>query len=120
MRVYIADEHDTVRAALADRLSRAANMEVIGHNGAADVIVREVRATKPDLVLVEVKRSDGKGLELLQQLIAMPCEPCVVVLTSYTSMWEEEAVSRAGAKLYLLKDIDSGELIRHLSDLTVG
>lgn len=113
-RLYIIDEHDTVRAALAQRLNRAGTLTVIGHSGSAEEVLKDVREKKPDLVLVEVKRSDGLGLELMRQIASMPDPPQVAVLTSYPSAWERQAAGRAGAKTYLLKDIDSEELIRRI------
>jgi DNA-binding NarL/FixJ family response regulator len=116
-RVYIVDEHAEVRLALAERLARASNLRVIGHSGNADEVMSSNRESKPDVVLIEVKRSDGMGLELLRQLSKLPHEPRVAVLTSYPSSWEQEAAQRAGAIAYLLKDIDSEELIRSISSL---
>ncbi len=116
-RVYIVDEHETVRQALADRLGRAADLKIVGHSGNADQAITEVRQGSPDVVLIEVKRSDGLGLEILRQVAEMPNPPRVLVLTSYRSAWEEQAAIRAGADSYLLKDIDSEDLIRRIVDM---
>lgn len=116
-RLYISEEHTTVRSALAERLSRDASLTVIGHSGDAEIMLSEIRKDKPDVVLVEVKRTDGLGLEIIRQIANLPDPPCLIVLTSYASRWEEEAACRAGATAYLLKDIDTGELIRHIHRL---
>jgi two-component system response regulator DevR len=116
-RLYIADEHASVRSALAERLERDASLTVIGQSGDAEQMIREIRKEKPDVVLVEVKRSDGLGLEILRQISNLPGSPCLIVLTSYASEWEEEAANRAGAVAYLLKDIATGELIHHITQL---
>ena len=115
--VFIIDEHDSVRQALAQRLSRAGALEVIGHTGDVGDVVGHITNIAPDIVLVEIKRSDGMGLEILRQIAALPDAPKLVVLTSYPTGWEEKAARRAGASSYLLKDIDSEELIRHISNL---
>lgn len=115
-RVYIVDEHDPVRLALADRLTKAAQIRVLGHSGNADEAVAEIRRTQPEIVLLEVKRSDGLGLEVLRQVAEMPNPPKVLVLTSYPSEWEAQAATRAGAHSYLLKDIDTEELIRKIGE----
>ncbi len=115
-RVYIVDEHEPVRLALADRLTRAAQIHVLGHSGNADEAIAEIRRTQPEIVLLEVKRSDGLGLELLRQVAEMPNPPKVLVLTSYPTEWEAEAATRAGAHSYLLKDIDTEELIRTIAE----
>jgi DNA-binding NarL/FixJ family response regulator len=115
-RVYIIDEHEPVRQALADRLAGAPQIRVLGHSGNADEAVAEIRRTQPEIVLLEVKRSDGLGLEVLRQVAEMPNPPKVVVLTSYPTEWEAEAATRAGAHSYLLKDIDTEELIRKIAE----
>lgn len=116
-RVYIVDEHHSVRLALADRLSHSDALQVIGHTGSADEVLRDVRRCCPDIVLMEVKRSDGMGLEILRQLSTLAKAPRLVVLTSYPSFWERQAARRAGAISYLLKDIETEELIQHISEL---
>ncbi len=116
-RVYIVDEHVEVRLALAERLARESNLQVIGHSGDASEAMDASLTEQPDVVLIEVKRSDGLGLEILRQLASLPHQPRVAVLTSYPSTWEQEAAHRAGAIAYFLKDIDSEELIRSISSL---
>jgi two-component system response regulator DevR len=116
-RVYIVDEHHSVRLALADRLNHSVSLEVIGHTGSADEALREVRGICPDIVLMEVKRSDGMGLEILRQLSTLSKAPKIIVLTSYPSFWERQAASRAGAYSYLLKDIETEELIDHITTM---
>jgi DNA-binding NarL/FixJ family response regulator len=119
-RVYIVDEHSTIRTALAERLSRAADLQVIGHTGDWKDVIEEVRSLNPDVVLVEIKRSDGMGLELVRELAGLPGAPGLLVLTSYLSSWEEDAARRAGAASYLLKDIDPEELIRRITEVAAA
>lgn len=116
--VYLVDEHEAVRIALAERLTRAEGVRLLGHAGEATHVVETVRQDHPDVVLLEIKRGDGMGLELLRQLHELPDSPQVIVLTSYPTEWEKDAARRAGAAAYLLKEIGSEELIRHIQDLT--
>lgn len=115
-RIYIVDERPSVRLALVDRLSHAPDIQVIGHTGDAEHVVQAVQDAHPDVVLIEVKRSDGLGLELVRQVAALSDHPRVVVLTSYESEWEFDAARRAGAAGYLLKEIGSDELIRRIAE----
>ncbi len=116
-RIFIVDERPAVRLALVDRLSQAPGIEVIGHTGDALEVAARVAEGRPDVVLVEVKRSDGMGLEIIRQVTSLENAPRALVLTSYVSEWEHEAARRAGASGYLLKDIDSEELIRQIVGL---
>lgn len=118
--IYIVDENERVRSALAERLGHATNLQVIGHSGTPETIMSEVETAKPGIVLLETKRKDGLGLVLLRQLAALPEPPRLAVLTSYPTNWEEEAATRAGAEIYLLKDIDSEDLIEQIVKLAVA
>jgi len=50
-KLYIVDEHTTVRKALAERLAKAHGLEVVGHSGEYSEVMREVEALKPEIVL---------------------------------------------------------------------
>lgn len=113
-RIYIIDEHAPVRRALADRLSRVGSVTVVGDSAEASEAIEAIHKDGIDIVLIEIKRSDGLGLELVRQISAPPEAPKVIVLTTYPTEWEEAAARRAGAAAYVLKDLDAKELLRHI------
>lgn len=117
VQFYIFDEHEDVRQALAERLGASPGVEILGTTGSAEEVLQAMELNRPDVVLVEVKRSDGLGLEVVRDISSRADPPLVVVLTSYPTEWEEEAARRAGASAYLMKDIDSEDLLRHISQL---
>ena len=113
-RLYIIDEHGPVRRALAERLSRVGSVTVVGDAAEPAQAIEAIRTGPIDIVLIEIKRSDGLGLELVRQITAPPDAPKVIVLTTYPTDWEEAAAKRAGAAAYVLKDLDAKELLRHI------
>jgi DNA-binding NarL/FixJ family response regulator len=114
IRVLIVDNHAEVRQALKIRLDSAADIVVVGEEGEAEGAINLARALRPDVILVETKRADGRGLELISWLAESGLGSVVVVLTSYPSEWERWAAHRAGAVNYLLKEIDSPLLIERI------
>lgn len=115
--VYIVEERPQVRTALADRLGRSPEIQVAGQQGEAQAALSEIEETRPDAILLEVKRADGMGLEILRRLAALPDRPKIIVLTSYPASWERQSAERTGADAYVLKEIESEELIRLILDL---
>jgi DNA-binding NarL/FixJ family response regulator len=113
-RLYIIDEHAQVRRALGDRLARAGSVAVVGDTAEPSEAIEVLHKGGIDIVLIEIKRSDGLGLELVRQISAPPDAPKVIVLTTYPTDWEEAAAVRAGAAAYLLKDLDARELLRQI------
>lgn len=114
IRVLIVDDHAEVRQALRRRLSYAPDISIVGDVSEAEQALATVSALKPDVVLMESKRSDGRGLELIHWIAQNYPASLIIVLTSYPTEWECWAARRAGARQYLLKDIGSAELVEHI------
>jgi DNA-binding NarL/FixJ family response regulator len=114
IRVLIVDDHAEVRQALRHRLSYAPDIRVVGDVSEAEQALAAVPALQPDVVLMESKRSDGRGLELIHWIAQNYPASLIIVLTSYPTEWECWAARRAGALQYLLKDIGSTELVEHI------
>jgi DNA-binding NarL/FixJ family response regulator len=111
-RLLIIDDHDTVREALEARLHTTASVEIVGCTGCWETGLEEAVRLKPDVVLLEIKRSDGQGLEALRCLTQQCPSTSVVVLTSYRDAAEQTQARSMGAVRYLLKDIDTPQLVR--------
>lgn len=114
IRVLIVDDHIEVRQALRHRLSYARDINVVEDTAEAEQALAAVHDLQPDVVLMESKRSDGRGLELIHWIAQNHPASLIIVLTSYPTEWECWAARRAGAMQYLLKDIGSTELVEHI------
>lgn len=113
-RLLIIDEHEAVRQALVSRLQQTGELEVVGSTGSSEEGVLQVEALRPNVVLLETKRSDGMGLETCRRIARSHPDTMVIVLTSYDDEEERQAAYMAGATRYLLKDIDSAQLLREI------
>jgi DNA-binding NarL/FixJ family response regulator len=113
-RLLIIDDHDDVREALEARLHEAEQLEVIGCTGCWRTGLRDAVRLKPDVVLLETKRADRQGLDALRHLAEQCPRASVVVLTSYPDAEEEKEARRIGAMRYILKDIDTAQLVREI------
>lgn len=114
MRLLIIDDHDAVREALEAQLRAAARMDIVGCTGCWQAGLQEAMRLQPDVVLLETKRADGQGLEALRRLTEQCPHASVVILTSYPDAEEQQEACRIGAMRYVLKDIDTPQLIREL------
>jgi DNA-binding NarL/FixJ family response regulator len=111
IRLLIIDENPIVRQALATRLSTIPELDVLeGADGLLDV-ERTLQQKRPDVVLVEPKRLNGHGMELIASLASSPEAPMIIVLTSYRDDTEELVAMELGISCYMLKDIDSQALV---------
>ena len=113
-RLLIIDDHDAVREALEARLHTAASVEVVGCTGCWRTGLRDAVRLHPDVVLLETKRADGQGLEALRHLTKECPYTSIVVLTSYPDAEEQMEARRMGVMRYILKDIDTPQLVREI------
>jgi two-component system response regulator DevR len=113
VRLLVIDEHQAVRTALETRLRSSNAIELVV--SAHDVTSGQscMRPGSPDVVLYGLKSSNSTGLEPTLKAVArlsgkgIP----VIVLASYADDIQREMFLLAGARRYLLKDINSSQLI---------
>jgi DNA-binding NarL/FixJ family response regulator len=117
IRLLIVDDHERVRRELVAKLRRSPELDVVAATGDAEEAVRSVAEHHPDVVLIDVKRDDGCGVELCRRLGDNRHQPAVVVLTSYLGQREWEEARRAGACAYLLKQIDTKALVVRIKEM---
>lgn len=117
VRVLIVDDHERVRRELAAALSRCADVEVVGATGSAEEALSYLLESEPEIILLEVKREDGGGLNLCRELSRNAQDHAVVVLTSYLSSQEWALAQEAGAIDCILKQIDSKALVAKITQV---
>ncbi|NPV66505.1 MAG: response regulator transcription factor [Anaerolineae bacterium] len=112
VRLLLVDENAAVRRALVLRLSRAQDIQIIGATGSFEAAMTTLVEQHPDVLILESKRRDGGALKFCRQVLEMTLPPRIVILTSFPSEDERLSFAHLGINQYLLKDIDTEELIR--------
>jgi DNA-binding NarL/FixJ family response regulator len=116
IRVLIVDEHLAVRRALSARLSAFGQIDVVATAGDFQHGQELAHDLHPDVILLELKgasklQPDPVG-EMARALSGHPAG--IIVLTSYADGDEREAALNAGARRYLLKQIDTASLLHEI------
>jgi DNA-binding NarL/FixJ family response regulator len=112
VRLLVVDDNAAVRRALVLRLTRANDLQIIGDTGDLEAAITIVREQRPDVMILESKRRDGAAFQFCQQVLEAPVPPRIVILTSFANEDERLSLRHLGIRHYLLKDIDTEELIR--------
>ncbi len=110
--VVIVDDHHVVRHGLRQLLEREADMEVVGEAASGNEAIRIVTERYPDVVLLDVKLDDLDGPEVCRRIVAASPHTAVVMLTSYLQDAVLLRSLAAGAKGYLIKDVELNEVKR--------
>ena len=111
MKVLLVDDHEVVRQGLKTLVDAQDDLDVVGEAGDVENAIRQVGYHSPDVVVMDVRLPDGTGVEACREIRSRWPEVKVLMLTSYAD--EEALVSSimAGASGYVLKRIDSSDLV---------
>jgi DNA-binding NarL/FixJ family response regulator len=106
--VVIVDDHELFRSGVRAELD--GRVEVVGDAGGVAQAVEVIRASDPDVVLLDVHMPEGGGIEVIGRVAAE--QPAVRFLALSVSDAAEDviAVIRAGARGYVTKSISGEEL----------
>jgi DNA-binding NarL/FixJ family response regulator len=102
-RVFIVDDHPIVRQGLAELVNSEPDLAVCGEGEDTYGSLKEIRAKRPDLCLVDVSIKDGDGLELLKELKSFDPDLAVLILSMHDESLYAERALRAGARGYIMK-----------------
>ncbi|MDN5547218.1 MAG: response regulator transcription factor, partial [Rhodococcus sp. (in: high G+C Gram-positive bacteria)] len=108
--VLIADDQQVVRQGFELFLSGHPEIRVVGHAKTGVEAYEQVRALRPDVVLMDIRMPHGDGLTATREVLAeFPATRVVVITTFDLDEYVFEALD-SGAAGFLLKDADPEEL----------
>ncbi|MDH5373108.1 MAG: response regulator transcription factor, partial [Acidimicrobiia bacterium] len=120
MRIVVVDDHEIVRQGLKALLEAEEDFEVVGEAGSVAEAIRRVGYESPEVVVMDVRLPDGSGVEACREIRSRWPSVKVLMLTSYA---DEEALMSAivaGASGYVLKRIDSHDLVNNIRKVAAG
>ena len=120
IRMVIADDHPMVREGIKSMLMKHADLEVVGEASNGEEAVGLVRATSPDLLLLDLRMPDMNGPEVTERVLSFAPETKIVILTTYDSDADILPAIEAGANSYLLKDVRPAALAEAIRDTMAG
>ncbi len=120
IRLLLVDDHEVVRVGLRTVLNKNQGIQVVGEAGTRATAVREANRLEPDVILMDVRLPDGSGVEACRDILSHQPTARIIFLTSYTDDDSVLAAVLAGAKGYVLKEIDSSALVRAIRTVSTG
>ncbi|MFE9373340.1 response regulator [Streptomyces sp. NPDC006711] len=113
IRVVLADDQALLRSAFRVLVDSEPDMEVVGEAADGAVVVDVVRATLPDVVLMDIRMPGTDGLAATRAITADPALSGVHVVMLTTFEVDEYVVRslRAGASGFLGKGAEPEELL---------
>ena len=125
IRVLLADDQPLVRTGFRMILDAEADIEVAGEAGDGADAVRQCRALRPDVVVMDIRMPVLDGIAATAQITAegqgiQGVQARVLVLTTFHLDEYVIAALRAGASGFLLKDVDAAKLAEAIRVIATG
>ena len=112
IRVGVADDHPFAREGLVQLLRTAGDVVVVGEAADGRQVLDLVEGgEEPDVVLVDVRMPSLDGFEVARRMAREHPEVKVILLSAYDDPRQMVEAVRAGARGYVLKDVDGEELL---------
>jgi DNA-binding NarL/FixJ family response regulator len=111
IRVVLVDDQELVRTGFRLVLGGQQDIEVVGEAGDGAEAVEVTAATRPDVVVMDVRMPRMDGVEATRRIRDSDAAPRVLILTTFdVDEYVYEAI-KAGASGFLLKDTGARNLI---------
>ena len=120
IRLIIVDDHEIVREGLKTILQSEPDFEIVGESGTAEQLTQLVDETRPDVVLLDARLPGVSGAEACRRLTISHPDIAVLMISTYSDQQLVEECIKAGAKGYVVKDIERFTLKESIRALHAG
>lgn len=120
IRVLCVDDHPVMRAGVVAVVAGQHDMSVIAQAGNCAEALEAYKRHRPDVAIVDLRLPDCEGAELIERIRAEFSQARIVVLSTFNGDADIHRAIQAGARAYLVKSMDSAELLNAIRTVHQG
>jgi DNA-binding NarL/FixJ family response regulator len=120
IRVALADDHPVVLAGIKALIQAAPEMELVGEASDGRAALEMIRATAPDVAVIDVSMPGPHGADLARRVAELCPGVKILVLTVHEDRAYVQQLLQAGARGYVLKRSAADELVRAIRIVFAG
>jgi DNA-binding NarL/FixJ family response regulator len=120
VQILIVDDNAVVRRELRNVLDLTGSTSVVGEAVDGWDAIRQAKALKPDIVLMDLEMPGLDGFEATRQIKALRLARTVIVLTVYANDANQQKALEAGADAFIVKGTNLHTLLDLFEQLTNG
>lgn len=120
IRLLIVDDHEMVREGLRSILKDDPEVKIVGEAGDGEKTLDLIAKLHPDIVLLDIKMPGMDGVEVCRRVRTQFPDTAVVALTTFMDEKFVRECIQAGARGYVLKDVERFQLKQILRTVASG
>jgi DNA-binding NarL/FixJ family response regulator len=117
--IHIVDDHEIFQTGILDAVEKF-GMKVTGRSSNGYDALHNIRAERPDIVLMDIGLPDINGVHLARQLTQERIPSRIILITGLHDPAQTLYAMRSGAWGYLSKGITATELIKNIETVAAG
>ena len=120
LSIMVVDDHEVVRFGLSNLLTRQSGWQVVAEAGTMSDAIRLADEYEPDVIVMDIRLSDGSGIDACREIVEAHPDIKVIMLTSFAEDDLLFSAISAGAVGYVLKQVGNDDLIRAIETVARG
>ncbi len=120
IRLLIVDDHEMVREGLKAMLMAEPDFSIVGDAANAEQAFALIERLHPDVMLLDVRLPESSGVEVCRTVTEKYPETAVIILTTFTDETLVAQCIQAGARGFIIKDIERFDLKRSIRAVARG
>ena len=120
VRIMAVDDHAIFRQGIVGLLADQPDMELVAEASNGLEAIRQFRAHKPDVTLMDLQMPEMSGLDAVIAIRGEFPDARIIVLTTYTGDVQVLRALKAGARAYLLKNTLHKDLLETIRAVHAG
>ena len=106
VRVLLVEDHKLMRVGLKSLFEEHPEIDIIAEAQSGKEAIDNYKISHPDVILMDIGLPDISGIEAARRIIDCNQNAAIIMLTSHLSEQEVQDSLLAGAKAYVMKDIN--------------
>lgn len=120
IRILLADDHKVLRQGMAQALDAQPDMHVVAQADNGAEAVHLARIHQPQVALVDINMPEMDGVEATRQIMDILPQSGIIILTMYRHGDVVVEAIKAGARGYLLKEVELEEVLAAIRAVARG
>lgn len=117
--VYVVDDQEVIHTALKVTF-KGHDIQIVGTSLKMDGVIESWKEINPDVVIIDLNLSEGKGLDLINQMIEINPAVKILAFSFQESIHIISAIYKAGARGYLTKSASLDQIREAVGVVALG